>query len=178
MAYVDRSGDNGVGIGANCVVLPVWHTWLEVGPTMLCQKCQSTKCQHVFSLGTSLGHSCNKAIGVPKVSVSNVHVFLLPTAIRIQKASVSNVEAALLPKAVGIQMGSKSQMSTSLVLWNLHGRFIQQSNRDSKVSKRQVSMCLLISLKTSFCHSYNKAVMVQRCQSQVSKCLFSLGTSL
>ena len=25
------SGDNGVGIGANFDVLPVWHTWLEVG---------------------------------------------------------------------------------------------------------------------------------------------------
>ena len=135
MAYVARCGDNGVGTGANCVVLPVWHTWLEVGPT-LCQKCQSTKCQHVFSLGTSLGDSCNKTIGVPKASVSNVHVFLLPTAIRIHKPSGSNVEAALLPKAIGIQMVSKSQMSTSLVPWNLHGRFTQQSNRDSEVSKR------------------------------------------
>ena len=136
MAYVARSGDNGVGTGANCVVLPVWHTWLEVGPTMLCQKCQSTKCQHVFSLGTSLGDSCNKTIGVSKASVSNVHEFLLPTAIRIQKPSGSNVEAALLPKAIGIQTVSKSQMSTSLVPWNLHGRFTQQSNRDSEVSKR------------------------------------------
>ena len=30
MAYVARSGDNGVGTGANCVVLHVWHTWLDV----------------------------------------------------------------------------------------------------------------------------------------------------
>ena len=117
---------------------------------MLCEKCQSTTCQHVFSLGTSLGDSCNKTIGFPKASVSNVHVFLLPTAIRIQKASGSNVEAALPPKAIGIQMVSKSQKSTSLVPWNLHGRFTQQSNRSVKALSVHVSLNLSENLLLPF----------------------------
>ena len=64
-------------------------------------------------------------------------------------------------------------VNVSLLSGNLTGWSIQQSNHDSKVSKRQLSTCLF-SLWTSLGDWYDKAIMIQKCQSANCQRVYSL----
>ena len=129
-----------------------------------CLFCQSTKCQSVSS------------VKVPnaKASILLLSKYQVSTCLFCQSTKCQRVSSVKV-LSVSVSLLSKHQVSTWLCCQSTKcqrgsSADYRFSFRDSNVLKHQLSTCLF-SLGTSSGDSYNKAIMIQKCQSAKCQCV-------